>query len=131
LSHLSTASSWRPLQPRRPSGSLKPRRRSKAVHVVVEWSPAGESTSTGHVELEAELEASQRPTWTCRQPDDWQWEQALSEASCAEVVLTTRLGDDFAAKGLVFELAERLTHKLAKTQPLIVVRFLPRSGKHA
>ena len=103
----------------------------RAVHVVVDWSAAGGLGAKGHVELEAELAASPRPVWACLQPDGWEWEEALSTSRCDEVVLTAQAGDDSSAKDVVLGLAEHLTHKLAKTQPLIRVVFLPARSKRA
>jgi hypothetical protein len=77
------------------------------------------------VELEARLDAGAHVTWTCSDPQANQWEEVLSASSCAEVVLTSRLEHDFAAKDLVLGLAEHLMQKLAKTQSLVTVRFLP------
>lgn len=98
---------------------------SSLVNVVVAWSAssAGPRLGLGQVELEAQRVAS-APSWTCRQPSGWSWEEALCAAGCDEVVLTT-LGDDPDAKHLVLGLAEHLTHKLAATQPIVRVRFLP------
>ena len=50
--------------------------------------------------------------------------EPLCAARCSEVVLTAQ-SDDPPSKHLVFELAGLLTLKLAATQPLIRVRFLP------
>jgi hypothetical protein len=77
--------------------------------------------------LEADLEAPASTTWTCRQLSGWV--EALSAARCSEVVLTA-LDDHPPAKHLVLELAELLTLKLAATQPLIRVRFLPAQHAH-
>lgn len=104
------------------------RRRSHAAHVVVTWTPANDGGSLTleptQVELEAELEASASPKWTCRQPSGSGWAEALASARCSEVLLTA-LSDDLPSKHLVFDLAGLLTLKLAATRPLIRVRFLP------
>jgi hypothetical protein len=112
-----------------------PRGRANAARVIVAWSPANEDSALGleptQVELEAELAASAATTWTCRQPSGSGWAEELSSARCSEVVLTAQLDDDLPAKHLVLELAGLLALKLAATQPLIRVRFLPPSERTA
>jgi len=95
------------------------------VHVVVDWSSAGSPAGPGHLELEAERRGNASPIWASLGREGYGWEQALTASRCEEVVLTAQLGDDAGAKDLVLGLAEHLTHKLAKTQPLIRVVFLP------
>jgi hypothetical protein len=105
-------------------------RRANTAHVVVAWSPVNDggtpSLEPTRVELEAELGTPVSTTWTCRTPSDSDWAEALSSARCSEVLLTA-LNDDEPSKHLVLELAGLLTLKLAATQPLIRVRFLPPS----
>jgi hypothetical protein len=79
------------------------------------------------VELEADLETPTSTAWVSRRPSGSGWAEALYSARCSEVVLTAR-SDDPLWKHLVFELAGLLTLKLAATQPLIRVRFLPPTG---
>lgn len=111
----------------RGSRSRKARSRSNLVQVVVAWSAPGSAApaaAVAQVELEAEPKPSGQPTWNCRAPSGWRWEEALCAAGCDEVLVTAQLGDDRDAKHLVLGLAERLTQKLAATKPLVRVRFL-------
>jgi hypothetical protein len=121
---------------RRHAASTLPRaRRGGSVRVVVDWSsPAPSGTpaaSSNHVELLARLEDGPSAAWSCLGPKGWAWEEAIGVSRCEEVVLTTRLGDEPAARDLVLELAERLTQLLSGSQPLIRVRFLPRAKGRA
>jgi hypothetical protein len=77
------------------------------------------------LELVVGLAGDSNQTWTCLESHGANWVEALSSARCSEVVLTARIGDDFAAKHLVLELAELLTFKLTESQPLIRVLFVP------
>ncbi len=105
---------------------------ANTARVVVAWCPMNDGGTTDleptQVELEAELETTASTTWTCRQSSNSGWAEALSAAHCREVVLTA-LNDDLHAKHLVFELAGLLALKLAATQPLIRVRFLPSAAR--
>jgi hypothetical protein len=107
------------------------RSRSNPVRVVVAWCKVSDdgvaALEPTQVELEADLAAPAATTWVSRRPSGSGWAEALSSARCSEVVLTAR-SDDAPSKHLVFELAGLLTLKLAATQPLIRVRFLPPAG---
>jgi hypothetical protein len=105
------------------------------VRVTLDWSTPGRPSAVhaepNRVELEAAMDAGPRRTWTPSDPRREHWEEALSASSCAEVTLTSHVRRDVAARDLVLELAEYLTQKLAKTQSLIVVRFLPEGSPRA
>jgi hypothetical protein len=105
------------------------RGRAHAARVIVAWSPATQdgaaSFGPAQIELEGQLDAPNSTTWTCRDSFESGWVEAISSAQCSEVVLTAELDHDLPAKHLVFGLAELLTLKLAPSQPLIRVRFLP------
>jgi hypothetical protein len=68
-------------------------------------------------------------TWACLEPQGSSWEEAITASGCEEVVLTTWLGDEPVAKDWVLDLAGQLTQRLARSQPLIRVRFLPRAKR--
>ena len=103
-------------------------RRSPAPRVTVAWTPANDAPSAP-TELELVAEHEGTATWSCGPHFESDWVRTLASARCSEVVLTARLGDDQTAKHLVLELAELLTLRLAATQPLIRVRFLPTGSK--
>jgi hypothetical protein len=103
--------------------------RAKAARVIVAWSPANQdgaaSFGPAQIELEGQLDAPNSTTWTCQHSFESGWVEAISSAQCSEVVLTAELDDDLPAKHWVLGLAELLTLRLAPSQPLIRVRFLP------
>jgi hypothetical protein len=105
------------------------RGRAHAARVVVAWSPANPdgagSFEPTQIELEGSPDALNSTIWTCRQPLESGWVEAISSARSGEVVLTAELDHDLPAKHRVLELAELLTMKLAPSQALIRVRFLP------
>jgi hypothetical protein len=107
------------------------RRLNNVARVVVAWHKVSEDGAAEleptEVELEADLAAPTSATWVSRLPSGLGWAEALSSAACSEVVLTARI-DDPTSKHLVFELAGLLSLRLAATQPLIRVRFLPPVG---
>ena len=94
---------------------------------MVTWTPGhhdgAPQLAASHFELIAE--PSESSNWTCTGDSDSSWVESLSAWRCSEIVLTARLGDNLAAKHRVLELAEFLTFKLAGSQPLIRVLFLP------
>jgi hypothetical protein len=116
---------------RAPRAASRRAARSRGVaRVVVDWSSpltvaSGAVLAPLQLELEAAPQGTALGTWKCRELSTAGWVEAISSAQCTEVVLTARLGDDGPARHLVLELAELLTQKLAATQPLIRVRFLP------
>ena len=110
------------------------------VRVVIDWSAVGSgeaASSVARVELEANAgSASHSDTgvetkWICRQQSGSSWEKAVAAAGCAEIVLTAELDDEPAAKHLVFCLAEQVTQLLSATQPVVRIRFSPRSKRRA
>jgi len=66
--------------------------------------------------------------WRSLERSGASWVEALSAASCTEVVLTACVPDEGRARHLVLELAEQLTQRLSATKPHIRVRFLPLSA---
>ena len=104
----------------------------KPARVTVAWTPSRQDgepqRATIEVELVAGVEATVTSAWLHPQGVGPNWIEALFSAQCSEVVLTAWIGPDLAAKHRVLELAEFLTFKLAATQPLIRVLFLPAKG---
>jgi hypothetical protein len=98
-----------------------------AARLTVAWKPLNHDSVRTEVELVAELDSGLSRTWASAPRVAPSWLEALSSTRCSEVVLTARLGDDVLAKHHVLELAELLTLKLADSQPLIRVLFLPAS----
>jgi hypothetical protein len=99
------------------------------ARVTVAWTPTNDAGAPNvtptEIELVSEPDAEPNRTWVCPQSFGSNWVEAISSAHCREVVLTARLGNNLPAKHLVLELAELLTFRLAESQPLIRVRFLP------
>jgi hypothetical protein len=128
LSESTNAASTPSFRGRRGPNRREPRRRNQPVHVAIAWTACGSAAQLGptvEVELEAELHQSGQPGWTCREGAGVGWEEAICAAQCDEVILTAQLGRRPDEKHVVLALAELLTQKLAATQPLIRVRFLP------
>jgi len=119
---------------RRHAAASRPVRAHEAARVVVSWSSEGDrEAGRCFAPVNLELETSTTApggTWRCRDLSGASWVEAISAASCTEVVLTARLGHDGRARHLVLELAEQLTQRLSTTKPHIRVRFLPLQAEH-
>jgi len=128
LNHTEAA---QPIRTTRAHRGAKGPRSSSTASVTLSWIPAtydGARVPAAEIELTRQLDRRTSRPWICSDDAEFDWIAELSSAQCNEVVLTARLGDNLAAKHIVLELAELLTFRLAATQPLVRVLFLPISS---